>query len=66
MLNPDAGGGPDIRGLVIPADQVLVLGDHRGESADGRYFGLVRAREFYGQAIAVYWRRNEQFVWKNL
>ena len=65
-LNLDAGGGPDIHGLVIPADQVLVLGDHRGESADGRYFGLVPAREFYGQAVAVYWRRDEGFVWKNL
>ncbi|MCY7353550.1 MAG: signal peptidase I [Lysobacter sp.] len=66
LLNLDAGGGPDIRGLVIPADQVLVLGDHRGESADGRYFGLVPEREFYGRAVAVYWRRGEGPVWKRL
>lgn len=65
-LNLDAGGGPDIRGLVVPRDEVLVLGDHRGESADGRYFGLVPAREFYGRAVAVYWQRGEGFVWTKL
>lgn len=66
LLNLDAGGGPDIVGLVIPDDEVLVLGDHRGASADGRYFGLVPAREFYGRASHVYWRRGEGFVWKRL
>ncbi len=66
LLNLDAGGGPDIRGMVIPEDEVLVLGDHRGASADGRYFGLVPAREFYGRASHVYWRRGEGFVWKRL
>ncbi len=66
LLNLDAGGGPDIRGLVVPDDAVLVLGDHRGDSADGRYFGLVPARAFYGRAVAVYWRRDEGFVWKRL
>lgn len=65
-LNLDAGGGPDIRGLVIRDDDVLVLGDHRGASADGRYFGLVPAREFYGRASHVYWRRGAGFVWKTL
>ncbi len=66
LLNLDAGGGPDIRGMAIPQDDVLVLGDHRGASADGRYFGLVPAREFYGRASHVYWRRGEGFVWKRL
>lgn len=66
LLNLDAGGGPDIHGLVIPGEQVLVLGDHRGASADGRYFGMVPARQFYGRAVAVYWRRGEGFVWNAL
>lgn len=66
LLNLDAGGGPDIRGLVIPDNEILVLGDHRGESTDGRYFGLVPAGEFYGRAVSVYWRRDEGFVWKKL
>ncbi|WP_407354186.1 signal peptidase I [Luteimonas sp. R10] len=60
------GGGPGIVPTVVPDGMVLVLGDHRGRSADGRYFGLVPEREFYGRAVAVYHRRGEGFVWKRL
>ncbi|WP_149195589.1 signal peptidase I [Luteimonas suaedae] len=60
------GGGPGIVPTVVPDGMVLVLGDHRGRSADGRYFGLVPEREFYGRAIAVYHRRGEGFIWKRL
>ncbi len=60
------GGGPDIVPLRIPEGMVLVLGDHRGRSADGRYFGLVPEDAFYGKAIGVYWRRGEGPVWKRL
>lgn len=65
-LNLDAGGGPDVHGLVVPDGQVLVMGDHRGASYDGRYFGLVPEAEFYGRALAVYYRRDAGFVWKRL
>jgi len=51
------GGGPDIAPLEIPPGMVLVLGDHRGASADGRWFGLVPEETFYGPALGVYWRR---------
>ncbi|MCA0393920.1 MAG: signal peptidase I [Proteobacteria bacterium] len=60
------GGGPDIAPLVIPPGQVLVLGDHRGRSADGRWFGLVPEAAFYGKALGVYWRSGEGPVWKKL
>jgi len=60
------GGGPDIDGLTIPAGMALVLGDHRGNSADGRYFGLVPMKSLYGRAVAVYWRSGEGFAWKRL
>ena len=60
------GGGPDIEGLTIPAGMALVLGDHRGNSADGRYFGLVPMQALYGRAVAVYWRSGEGFAWKRL
>lgn len=60
------GGGPDIAPLAIPDGMVLVLGDHRGRSADGRWFGLVPEGEFYGKAVGVYWRRGEGPVWRKL
>ncbi|MCI4567803.1 signal peptidase I [Lysobacter sp. CFH 32150] len=65
-LNLDAGGGPDINGLIVPEDKVLVLGDHRGNSRDGRFFGLVPAHELYGKAVGVYYRREQGLVWKRL
>jgi signal peptidase I len=66
MLNLDAGGGPDIHGLVVPEGKVLVLGDHRGNSRDGRFFGLVSAHALYGKAMGVYFRREQGLVWKQL
>lgn len=65
-LNLARGGGPDIPATVVPAGQVLVLGDYRGNSADGRFFGWVSADRIYGKAVAVYYRRNQGFVWKKL
>ncbi len=59
------GGGPDARGRV-PAGEVLVLGDARGNSHDGRMFGLLPADAFYARAFAVYWRRGEGPVWRRL
>lgn len=66
QLNLAHGGGPDIDGLVIPEGKVLVLGDHRGNSVDGRMYGLVPAEAFYGKAVAVYWRSGDGPVWKTL
>jgi len=60
------GGGPDIPGMVVPPGHVLVLGDHRGNSADGRWFGFVEADAIYARAVAVYWRRGEGLGWSRL
>lgn len=65
-LDLDDGGGPDIAALQIPAGKVLVLGDHRGNSADGRYFGLVDAGTVYGRALGVFWRSGHGPVWLSL
>lgn len=65
-LNLDAGGGPDLDGLRVPAGQVLVLGDHRGASVDGRFFGFVPAAAIYGQARGVFWRRGDGPGWRPL
>lgn len=65
-LNLSHGGGPDIHGLTVPDGQVLMLGDARGNSIDGRFFGLVPASELYGRAAAIYYRRGEGFSWHRL
>ena len=66
QLNLDQGGGPDVLDATIPAGQVLLVGDHRGNSEDGRFFGLVPAKSLYARATRVYWRSGEGFVWKHL
>ena len=65
QLDLSHGGGPDAAGRV-PAGQVLVMGDARGNSHDGRMFGLLPAEDLYARAIAVYWRGGEGPVWKRL
>lgn len=65
-LDLDSGGGPDIADLQVPAGKVLVLGDHRGNSFDGRFFGFVDADKIYGRAVAVYYRRGDGFEWQQL
>jgi signal peptidase I len=60
------GGGPDVQGMVVPAGRLLVMGDHRGNSFDGRFFGFVDADKVYGKAVAVYYRRGEGLEWLHL
>lgn len=60
------GGGPDLAEGLVPPGQALVVGDHRGNSFDGRMFGLVPLSAFYARAIAVYWRRGEGPGWHRL
>lgn len=65
-LNLDHGGGPDIDGMTVPDGHVLVLGDHRGNSRDGRYFGTVPVSELYGRAVGVFWRQKDGPGWHSL
>jgi signal peptidase I len=65
-LNLADGGGPSIEHLVVPSGKLLAIGDHRGNSLDGRYWGLIDERELYGRAVAVYFRKGDGFVWKPL
>lgn len=60
------GGGPDMFETVVPTGQALVVGDHRGDSFDGRMFGYVPLSAFYARAVAVYWRRGEGPGWHRL
>ena len=65
-LNLADGGGPPIDRLVMPQGKLLAIGDHRGNSLDARYWGLIDERELYGRAVAVYFRKGDGFVWKPL
>jgi len=65
-LNLADGGGPPIDRLVIPPGKLLAIGDHRGNSLDARYWGLIDERELYGRAVAIYFRKGDGFVWKPL
>lgn len=65
MLNLRSGGGPDLD-IEVPEGMVLAMGDHRGNSNDGRKFGLIDERELFGRAVAIYYRRGEGFTWKSL
>ncbi len=60
------GGGPDLATVTVPAGMALVLGDHRGNSQDGRFFGLVPMKSLYARASAVYYRSGEGLGWTRL
>jgi signal peptidase I len=66
LLNLDTGGGPDIDALTVPAGMVLALGDHRGNSTDGRFFGPIPETEIVGRALGIYYRRGDGFTWRKL
>jgi signal peptidase I len=65
LLNLRSGGGPNYE-MDVPPGMVLAMGDHRGNSNDGRKFGLIDERELFGRAVAIYWRTGEGFMWKPL
>jgi signal peptidase I len=65
QLNLADGGGPAFS-IRIDEGKVLAIGDHRGNSADGRVFGAVAEDEIYGRAVAVYYRRGTGFSWREL
>jgi len=52
----DGHGGPPLSPRTVPEGTMLVLGDNRGHSHDGRFFGWVKIESLLGQAHSVYWR----------
>ena len=48
-----------LRTRLLSFGMVLAIGDHRGNSLDGRYWGLLDERELYGRAIAIYYRSSD-------
>lgn len=43
------------RGIYVPEDWLLPLGDNRSDSLDGRYFGPVSSKKILGRALFIYW-----------
>lgn len=64
-ISLDDGGGPDFGPVTLPRDRYLVLGDNRGNSKDGRFFGLVERDAIKGRAVAVI-ARSGHMTWIGL
>jgi signal peptidase I len=58
-------GGTELEDTIVPPDHVLVMGDNRGNSHDGRDFGFVRNDLILGRAIGVF-ARHGSFAWQSL
>lgn len=43
------------RGIYVPENWVLPLGDNRSDSLDGRYFGPIPTKAVLGRALIIYW-----------
>ena len=65
QLNLAHGGGRVFTGT-IEDGMVLAIGDHRGNSVDSRIFGAVNEDDIYGRAVAIYYRRESGFGWREL
>jgi signal peptidase I len=63
--NYNRGGGPNYE-MDVPPGMVLAMGDHRGNSNDGRAFGPIDERELFGRAVGVYYRSNNCEKWYHL
>lgn len=50
------GGGPDFGPATVPEGMLLVLGDNRGNSRDGRSFGFVPVETLRGRVLGAYAR----------
>jgi signal peptidase I len=64
-LGTEYGPGPDFGPTRVPADKYLVLGDNRGNSRDGRFFGWVDGDAILGKAVSVCVRSGRP-VWNAL
>lgn len=55
-LDLSFGGGPDFGPELVPSGKLLVMGDNRGNSHDGRAFGYVERDAVLGRVAGVFVR----------
>jgi signal peptidase I len=48
--------------IVVPEDEVFLMGDNRDESRDGRFFGTRPTSDLLGRAVGVMWSWNPEFI----
>lgn len=58
-LHEDRNQGPPQPEIVVPQGQYFVMGDHRGNSSDSRYWGLVPEDRLLGRAMAILYSPRE-------
>lgn len=58
-------GGPDFGPATVPEGSLLVMGDNRDNSHDGRAFGFVPSDSVLGRVVAVFYRHGK-LVWLEL
>jgi len=46
--------------IVVPPDDIFVMGDNRDNSYDGRFWGFVNLRDVLGKAVIIYWSWNQE------
>lgn len=44
--------------IVLPEKHYMMMGDNRGNSKDGRYWGLLKQDRFIGKAVFLFWPFN--------
>lgn len=54
-INEPTAASPDQHLWVVPKDELFVMGDHRGRSADSRVFGPIDTSAVIGRAFIRYW-----------
>ncbi len=59
LTRPSGRYGPE----VVPEGAVLMMGDFRGNSHDGRMFGAIPEVDLYGRAISVFLRKGQGLTW---
>jgi signal peptidase I len=48
--------------IVVPEDEVFLMGDNRDESRDGRFFGTRPVSDLLGRGVGVMWSWNQEFL----